>query len=460
MFIFIIRQASRSPIKTIFVALAALLFVLAPSYLLVTIDNMRLEIDTLYETTPVLAEIKPAADPGLVSFKHNIGDTMSQVAIRAALTGKCTANEFIEAGYSWSVIVPATDEGLLPDDWDEIIGYNLDSTIFENYFAFNSLLAVNDISRFIIENSLDYSDLLPGTTRYFIMTGEKVDYFTIDFAEGFDESSFVLTPENPIPIIMSYEEMDRIGLSNGDTVYINIAILDNSGVVVLWRNAQARVIGIHNRNIIADNLAPVIAENMRDATVIPLETLEDMLGSDIGYTNFRFTVNPEKARELDDVTDVFLRIIDLNNQNSLYSGFALLDFTIQSEELRLVVKPLEQTVQLLVMLYPVVVILLTITAAVFSLLLVLQNARNAASMRVLGLRKSKVLITLALELCFVSLCGILIGVLVNSLLRWNSDSGTLAMSVCICVAGLFFGSVAGSIYLVTKPPLRLLQVKE
>lgn len=137
---------------------------------------------------------------------------------------------------------------------------------------------------------------------------------------------------------------------------------------------------------------------------------------------------------------------------------------IWDEELTQAVEPLENSIRLMEVLFPVA-LALSLLAAGVSALLILTEAREAAIMRVLGTTKLRSRIILSLQMIFMVLAGLMIGLTVafawaGSLgLAWAAMglSALCAAAYLLCAAG---GSAVGSVVVTNRPPLELLQVKE
>jgi ABC-type antimicrobial peptide transport system permease subunit len=121
---------------------------------------------------------------------------------------------------------------------------------------------------------------------------------------------------------------------------------------------------------------------------------------------------------------------------------------------------MEQNLSLLKLLYPVAIVLSAIIGLGLSLLLMLQNAKVAAIMRVLGTSKKKSRTTLCAEQTVVCLLGLAIGLVVLAILGWGFGFASSLFLAWIYLAGTSIGTVVGTTIVTNRPPLELLQVKE
>jgi ABC-type antimicrobial peptide transport system permease subunit len=133
------------------------------------------------------------------------------------------------------------------------------------------------------------------------------------------------------------------------------------------------------------------------------------------------------------------------------------------EELRSVVQPLEKSLSLLQVLYPVTVIVAVLIGLGLNLLLVMQSARDAAILRVLGVSTGRVRGMYTIQQLLLSLFGVFMGLAGVAILRSQPAAlleKQLIFGVLLFLGGALLGALLG-VYLTTnKNPLALLQVKE
>ena len=140
---------------------------------------------------------------------------------------------------------------------------------------------------------------------------------------------------------------------------------------------------------------------------------------------------------------------------------------IWDEELRQAVVPLEGSIQLMRVLYPVTLVLSLLCAAGVAVLFIMTSAKEAAILRVQGTTKLRTQVILGLQqalTCFAGLVMGLVGVLLYvGSARPSMLAGITAGSV-LCALGYLLAAVAGSVasasVVTGKHPLEMLQVKE
>ncbi len=192
----------------------------------------------------------------------------------------------------------------------------------------------------------------------------------------------------------------------------------------------------------------------------PASVMDEVMGDHIAYSTARFALEPSWNRELDTVYAAVEEILEAPG-----AGLIPLRPMIWDEELTQAVEPLEDSIRLMEMLYPVALALSLLAALGVSALLILTEAREAAIMRVLGTTKLRSRIILVLQIIFVVLAGLMIGLAAS--FAWAGSMGlawaTAGLSLLCAAAYLLCasaGSAAGAVIVTNRPPLELLQVKE
>jgi ABC-type lipoprotein release transport system permease subunit len=151
----------------------------------------------------------------------------------------------------------------------------------------------------------------------------------------------------------------------------------------------------------------------------------------------------------------------MENLINRHRGPVPLTFTLWDEELIYVVQQLEQNLNLLYLLYPIVLVVSLLIGIGLSMLLMFQNIKDAAVMRVLGATKSQTRRRLIREQMLVILVGLLLGgiglVYIGEGL--SVDIRSILYLGFYFVAGAI-GSIIGAVAISNRSSLDLLQVKE
>ena len=200
-----------------------------------------------------------------------------------------------------------------------------------------------------------------------------------------------------------------------------------------------------------------------DPVLIPLSAYRDMSKSrTVSYSKAHVTLDPSLNRELETFTQM---VNDLSASQGM--GATALRAVIWDEELRLAVAPLENSIELMEVLYPVTLVLSLLVAAGIAVLFVMTSAKEAAIMRVLGTSRLRSRVMLALQTAFTSAAGLLIG-LVGVLAHTGRTRpellaglvGASALCAVLYLLAAIIGAAVSSTAVTSKNPLELLQVRE
>jgi hypothetical protein len=137
--------------------------------------------------------------------------------------------------------------------------------------------------------------------------------------------------------------------------------------------------------------------------------------------------------------------------------------TIQfwDEELLAVVEPMEQNLSLMERLYPITVLISGIIGGVLCLLLVLNQAKETALLRMLGVGKTNIRTMQLGQILLLSVIGLILGFILLIAVRGiEAVQWSVGVAALVYLAGAFLGALLGSNQVVGKSPMELLQVKE
>ena len=450
---FILRHIVRQRAKTLLVSVIALFFVIALGFLQTAIDRTQQEIYHMYNTTLVTGEITPE-DPFDTAMGRFVGNMIAGQTILSV--GELVENEYVEAGHEFVALVAADEGGALPENWDELAGIDIDAFLMDNFPAFDPrLLGVNDLEGFLEKNSIgageDFRSSIWEQNKEISWVADWESYvyvalpgLQINFAGGFYPEAFVFTQGQPIPVIISNRIMGLRGFEHGDVIYIGVTTMRDSRT---WNHIPAVIVGTHNRTIQTNTII--------GGAVIPLAALQYIVGDELRYITYRFEIDPVFNREMSRIEEEIESIIQ-----SRGAGEVPLRLILHDEQLRLVVAPMEQNLSLLRLLYPVAIALSAIIGLGLSMLLMLQNAKVAAIMRVLGMPRSNTSVTLCAEQMSVCLAGLVLGLVALTISGWGFGFSSSLLLAGIYFAGVLAGTICGAVLITNRPPLELLQVKE
>ncbi len=413
---FALRQGVRSGFKSILTMSIALGFMFASGWLLQTMQRNQAEIDHLYDTTVVEADILPAdpsAAPPQTTVPHGNG-FIYRNTVNSILDSGYVISSTLEADTLWSKIQETGSQTGLID--------------FVSVYAYDSPEA---------------------------LTSGLAEPGSLVFASGWDSTLFarqwtlVDIQKEGIPMLISSSMLEQAKLEIGDKVKITEMSGSISTGVIAGQYSGGRA--ITNNHV----KTKVIGS---ESILIPLSVLEIMERSKTTYTVAHFVLDPAKNRDLSQISSDMEKVIKAPG-----AGTRDLRFKIWDEQLRIVFAQLEKNLSILKVLYPVVIVVSVLIAAGLCFLLQLQKAKEAAILRVLGITRTGVRMVLILDSFCLSLIGVVIGMGLAALLWLSAGSmpaGGLLTSAGLYLAGALVGLISGAILVTNKQPVELLQVKE
>ncbi|MCL2405523.1 MAG: hypothetical protein FWC92_08255 [Defluviitaleaceae bacterium] len=425
------KDAYRSFVRTLLIIGFAMLTVLAIAYLQHTIRRSAAEVDYLFDNTVIFGEIVHGETLDANPRQPTMGVFVTQR----------TVDLFIDSGFVRSIYLEAGEprNRLYPHN------ANIDtSTIVSELFRMinnDMILAINDLEGFITRNTI-------GTTAH-----EETDSrFTTDmdlvisFADGFsyEDFSFVASTSIPVPIPVIIHEhiLARRGLAIGETAQLVSQSRDIHDVVIIGSYTVGPIM-----SAAMFNNDPLI--------LMPLDALKSISPRDVAYVIVEFTIYSSFNREIPRVREVL-------NGYALRAGagrVAPLLLMIYDDEIRLVLRPMEQTLNLLTMLYPIAFATLALLSLGLAVIMLLQRSKNAAIFRSLGATKLAVRVAYAGGYTLLCIIGAVPGMLITQFLLIDIDAALL-VHIAIPFACAIVGAVIGAVIISARPPLELLQVKE
>jgi len=412
---YVFQHVLRSRLSSFLTLAVALGFILASGWIRQTMERSQLEVDKLYDTTVVEADIvlaDPSTNPTGETLNYGSG-IVYQKTIDSVLDSGFVTSSILEADTLWFKIVKLDPQDAFPGYYP-VYAYDSPETFYSGLADPGSLV----------------------------------------FADGWDMQLFAETrtleeiQAEGLPALFPKSLLEQLQLNVGEKVKITSQSSATYTCIIVgqyagWLASNINTIKVQRVNSLGDSI------------LIPLSVLEAMEGSQTKYTVAHFILDPKKNREL-------LQLhADMEEVMQDYGG--KLRFIIWDEELRIVMAQLEKNISLLKVLYPVVIGVSVLIGAGLCFLLLLQATREAAIMRVLGTTRTAVRLALILEPLILSILGVLIGLGMARLLWMTSDllaSVPLLISAGLYLVGVLAGSVTGAISVTNKKPIELLQVKE
>jgi len=412
----VMRQIRRAKLKSALALAVALFFVLVMGWLNESIVRTEDNVEQLLQYTVVNGEIQTS--PFFVTHQAHVTTGMPRYIAERVIEGGYFGNFVMAGGHARSFVIPLEPEGF-PENWYDAIGYDITMPIMHSVDTLDTLFAFNNFDLFMADNYL-----------------EGFGGLEIEFLPGYDGTRLEFTYGEPIPVIVPESLLERRGIGLGDVVYIGYTTYAPSAVQYIY----AHVIGVHNMFVV-----PTAAQ---EATLMPLDALEHMLGEVVRYNLFNFTIAPEYNRYLDDVTEF------------VYSAIGgRYFFQIWDEAINNLVGIASQTLLLLTLIYPIALGASVIIAGGLSMLLMLQNAKSAAILHVVGTSKKRTMAMLLLEQLIICMGGVVPGLIALALMGVSFDMALL-MAMALYMGSVTLGATIGAVMVINRPPLALLQVKE
>ena len=513
------RHIFRSPVKSLLVVGMALLFIIALGWLDRTIDFTEREIDRLYDTTVITGQIiNPGAGLDGAMWGHGIPDNSLRILLESGFADDLyltalsriglfapfddggnyrnireirhvPANEIIKSYTSWDTFMydinrPAAFGIALSGDFE---------IEFAPGFGPEDFMLEIDWEEFLTWLEPDYED----DDEEDVDDSEEDEYVVfrveldgIIIIEGEEPPEVVPVEIQPIPIIvhesllyrpfmlysgmredwfMEYGAMTQhwVGANtvrymldeDGFRIWHKLNLGDRAYLSPEWQGSMATpviIAGIYRGG------HPGVGYRMGHGLIF---------APNLRWTHWstaEFTIRQEYIRNYHEFVDKLNELLTYhihhqwwNNWAGRYDTFTE-TFThvieLNDAEFRTVVVPLEENLNLLRILYPVAKVMSFVLAMGLSLLLMLQNAKIVAILRVLGSARYKTRLNLGMEQLIVCIIGVAIGF--AAVMFMGIGVATAGMLVGIYLAGAAAGTVVGVLVISYKTPLELLQVRE
>jgi len=424
---------TRATGKSILVILVTFAMFLTQGWGQETIKRNEREINWLFEQIEVFGQIVPGTP---LPLNREEGNVIKRQTIDEIITSDLVQNIYFEAETPWSMLTREDeDRVILNETLETLAGSGNTFEAWNHRNSLNTLIAIEQLSLFIERHTSVTTTPVPGVE----LEANNID---IEFALGFDQTSFVYSDESletPIPVILSEEEMMN-GYELGEIVSIGYDLNDDKDS---WQQMTAVIIGYHH------------GTTMSQTILLPLSAWELVQGENLGFTTLEFIIDPKLNREISAVEE---KIEEILTQSG--AGFGSLMLELKDEELRFVVQPVEETLSLLWLLYPVVILASMLIATGLSFFLTLQNAKNVAVMRTFGATRKRIALILGIEQIMLCLIGKILGLCLLISVGWGFGILELLGIAGLYLLGVMIGSAIGIFIITRHAPLELLQVKE
>lgn len=413
---YVIHHGMRSRLKSILTLAIASGFILSSGWIRQTMERSRTEMDRLYDTTMVKADI--------VLAEPSAGPTDPTRPSGTGFVYLTTINSILDSGFVKSRILEA-------------------DTVWYRIKHFNTQ---NDLLGPITVYAYDSPETL---------TSNLADPGELIFAPGWDQDIFARQwnledlQKEGVPMIFPSSILEQLPLKVGERVEIIDRFFNTYPGVIVGQYSGKRMTTVNN--ITMQWIG-------KDLILTPLSVLVALEGNLTTFTVAHFSLDPKVNRELSQFSSDMEQVIKAS-----VAGTRELRFILWDEELRIVLNQLDKNLSILKVLYPVVIAVSVLIGAGLCFLLLLQTTKEAAILRVLGTTRMAVRIALiGWPLC-LSIIGAAVGLGISRLLWRTSDLaavGPWLAGAGLYLAGVLAGSLTGAILVTNKKPMELLQVKE
>jgi hypothetical protein len=440
------RHILRAPVKTFLVVGMALLFIVALGWLDRTIVFTEQEIERLYSTTVITGEI---VNPGAGIDGAMWGHDIPQSSIDILLESNFISDYYTTSLSRLNMVLPAA-QGFLEFS-------NIRIVTRANPARMDIAKTISDWDTFVREAAKP--------AAFGVGFGEE---FSVVFSPGRGPEDFVFTRGRAaIPIVVHESLLSTNFLMHTNFPHIFYLFDENENaipntlsldsVVLLWdghETTRAIIIGKYSGG------HPSAAYRMGRGLILMPEMQSTR------FSTVAFTVCQSKVRYLNEFETEMNELLtyDLHHEMIGFWGVQTRteryshEILLNDAEFRMVVVPLEENLNLLRLLYPIAIIMSFVLALGLSMLLMMQNAKNAAITRVLGTARHKTRLNFCAEQLAVYISGIVVGVVV--ILVLGVEVATVGMLAGIYFTGALIGTITGVLVISHKPPMDLLQVRE
>lgn len=287
------------------------------------------------------------------------------------------------------------------------------------------------------------------------MQSYLLDTTLIDYKPDFDKALFTkdwseidLESEIP-PIIVPQAILDQMGSQVGEKIKIWFYGANTSSVF--------EVVGASTGGRLFYGGGSSFPINATGPFLYPQSVAEKDSKLPLDYLEASFSLDTKRNRDI----DLVKRELNMLLLPDLKDGTEIPTIKFWDEELTAVVEPLEKNLDLMEMLFPIAIAVATLLGIILSFILVFNQAKEAALLRMMGVSLQKTRSLQISQVLLLSLFGGIVGILLVGAIRGVSTVRTpLLTATAIYYCGVFFGSLIASLVNTNRKPMELLQVKE
>jgi len=449
---YVINNIIRAPLKPALTAAVAIAFVLALGYMNLLIERNDTEIERLYSNTNVEAEIM------VDSMVATMASTIPKELTDALRDSGYVIGTNVQHARWWAI---STDKEMVVTRLHAIDNPNALTGAWRNTII--EYAEGWDESLFAMEFVGSQTSLVDLNSSPFDVSSSN-NALTEDIQAQLE----LILRDKTVPIAVSSDIQAQLDLKLGDKVtFWSPGGVDN-GIMVAVYSFDTVVAAVFAKNSTAAINSGVGEEN--DNTVLlpysmtelipswtAIESVSRLLESKNRFTAATFLIDPSRNRELALSTAELDRIVRTN-----MLGLVPMSLRLWDEELRQVIEPMEYTLSLLGVLYPIILMASIMIAAGLALLMVMQSIKLVAILRVLGTTKARVIAMQGTEQVILCLAGLALGILAAVIFLGTTialSSSSFAQAG-LYLSGAFLGAMFAARMATNRSPMDLLQVRE
>lgn len=437
---FALKHIVRSKVKSFMLIFLAAAFIIGLSAINLSTVNNEKHLDELYQTIKVDVEV----------VKNNSFVEYSGVGhgfIYEKLIDEIMQSGFIEdyyvEGASLASSVFAVNDGKINRSVIEKNAHILAIDNTEEFFRPEALISDKYITVSIVDSNGEADDEIYDFSR----NGSNVK---VSYMDGWDESLFTenwkeKTENQLYPVIVPRSLYESLAIDeNGEIAFSSIASKKQPLDICV-------VAGVYDGYVIGD----------ANPILMPRSALQALTKEKMLYKKVSFTIDSNKNRKINEFKTLANEILAKEENSIIETRLLMWD-----EELKKAVEPLEESISLMKLLYPITIALSVVISAGFSMLLIMLLSKDAAMMRIIGTTKLRSRMALCLQTIIPCIIGLIISSVVIILYSYQSSNlnvgliNQLIFCTMLYLVSTIIGSMIYSIKLTNRQPLEMLQVKE
>ena len=284
-----------------------------------------------------------------------------------------------------------------------------------------------------------------------LMMWKRVFDEPVEYLDGYEEASVMSLKERVCLLSLGY--MEKLGVKLGDKVELNtLRYMDSLDLYHPAYSSYEKEEAYHNHSVFCTVVGQIITNEAADIVCVPIEahTL---------FTNLVYPMildlaeyNLSNYHQADEFKSYAKDIVD----SVRYKPPLFLMDTSEADNIYKIYRLIET-------LYPIAVVIAVLIGAVLPGLIIIQSAKEASILRVLGTTKRRTRVMLIFEQLILCLVGLILAFAILAVVNGSGIFGVAGFIGIYCALhfiGCTIGTTIASIVVTKRKILELLQVKE